>query len=334
MAGTHRGRLLLTGGCGFIGTAQAQTALASGWRVVLLDARTSGTIADDAGLLDHEGVEVVEGDVTDPSVYDRVGSVDAVVHAAGFLGVQAVTDDPLRTLDVNILGSREVARFASRRPGTHLVLLSTSEVYGTHAVAVDERAAAVVPAGAGRWSYAASKIAAEQYAHAYARAAATPVTVVRPFNVYGPGRRGSYAVGEFVRRALAGEDLIVHGSGEHVRSWCHVRDFCAGVAAVLDTPAARGRTFNIGNPAEPLSVRALAELVVRRSGSRSRIVTVPGSDDVVERSPDISAAREVLGFEPQIGLEVGLDDVIAAAGGDDRSASRGVQETAEPPRLG
>lgn len=304
-------RLLVTGGSGFIGSHLAQVAAKDGWCVTLLDTDYEGTVAQDLDLLGrHPAVSLVERDVTDPAALDGLPRHDAVVHAAAFLGVRAVTDDPLKALDINIQGTRNVALWAADQPGCHLVYLSTSEVYGAEADLRAEGEPAVLPTTGSRWSYAVSKLAGEHYVAALRHQRRSLSTVIRPFNVYGARRQGGYALGEFVRRSLRGDDLVIIGSGQQTRSWCHVSDFCSATLAVLENESARGRTFNIGNPSAHLTVADLAALVVQLAGSTSRIVHAEPKPDVLHRRPNVDLASRLLGYAPAVGIREGLLGVI------------------------
>lgn len=303
--------LLITGGCGFIGSHLAEVAVADGWGVTILDTCHEGSVAQYLDLLAHSSIDLVERDVTVPAALEGLPRPDAVVHAAAFLGVRAVTDDPLKALDINIQGTRNVALWAAEDPTCHLVYLSTSEVYGAEANLRDETEPAVLPTTGSRWSYAVSKLAGEHYVEALRHQQQSLSTIIRPFNVYGARRQGRYALGEFVRRALGGEDLIINGTGQQTRSWCHVSDFCSAALAVLDNEDAHGQTFNIGNPGAHLTVTELAELVIELAESDSRIVHADPWPDVLHRRPNVELANHVLGYAPQVGIREGLLGVIA-----------------------
>ena len=302
------GRVLITGGAGFIGSRLA-SRLAADNDVVLFDDLTRNALQR-TGVLSLSRVELVKGDVIDAGALDAVLSgATHVVHMAAVAGVGTVLGSPIRTLRVNLLGTMNILEAASRLRGlARIVTLSTSEIFGPQASDVDEVAASRQGCvEESRWSYAVSKLAGEHLANAYHRERGLPAVRVRPFNVYGPGQVGQGAVHEFVVRAIRGEELVIHGDGSQVRAWCYVDDVVEALVRVLVLPAATGQAFNIGNPRTAVTVLELARLVVAMSGSSSRIVHRPLDHvDVEVRVPRVTKAREVLGWEPTVDLDEGL----------------------------
>ncbi|CAL9367759.1 dTDP-glucose 4,6-dehydratase [Streptomyces sp. enrichment culture] len=310
------GRVLITGGLGFVGATLAKSLVEAGNSVTLLDFGTpTGSTAQALGLLDDPKVTCACGDATEPETFAQLSDdYTHIVHAAAVLGVQRVARESLLTLDVNIRGTQLCLDFASRqRDLRRVVVLSTSEVYGRQANATPETASLRLDTDSLRWSYAASKVAAEFLAMAYRAERGVPTTIVRPFNVYGPHRSLGNAMTTFVSRALRDEEITVTGDGKQRRSWCHVTDFVDGINRCLAMDAALGETFNLGNDSAALTIRELAELIIELSGSRSS-VRLLGDDtpDVVDRSPDIDKARRLLGYRPAVDLETGVASLIRA----------------------
>jgi UDP-glucose 4-epimerase len=218
------------------------------------------------------------------------------------------------TLDTNIRGSANVLAAASGIAGVYRVIcFSTSEIYGRHALGAKEGDPAVVPAvGAPRWAYAAGKLAEEHYAFAYQHQFGLPVTVVRPFNVYGPGQSGEGAVANFARAALTNSPIEIRNGGTQVRAWCYVDDLLDGVILAATRPEGNGQVFNIGNPKEVESTVGLAKRIIDLAGSQSAIEHVASGAEVEERSPDITKACDLLGYEPTVDLTEGLTRTIAS----------------------
>ncbi len=210
---------------------------------------------------------------------------------------------------VNMIGSANVLEAASRIPRcSRVVCFSTSEVFGQQAFRSSETDSAVMGrVGEARWTYAVSKLAEEHLAIAYYQEKWLPTTVVRPFNVYGPGQVGEGALKTFVIRALQGEPIEIHGDGTQIRAWCYVDDMVEGVLLAMVHPRAVGESFNIGNQRAVTTIYGLANTVLRVLNSESPIVfTRKDYADVELRIPSVSKARELLGFEAKIDLEEGI----------------------------
>lgn len=316
-------RVLITGGAGFIGSSLAMR-LVDSCEVVILD-NLHRDATGDTGLLDHRNVRLVRGDVLDAAtVREAAKGCDVIVHMASIAGVDTVMRSPVLTMRVALQGTMNVLDAAFAQGGVRrFVDFSTSEVFGRYAYKVTEGDHHELGAvGEARWTYAVSKLATEHLALSYHRQHAFPAVSIRPFNIYGPRQVGEGAVHHFIVRALKGEDLLVHNDGSQIRSWCYIDDIVDGILLVLQNDAAVGEAFNIGNPRSTLTIYNLAREVVRLSGSRSAIRLVPwDSVDVELRIPDIGKARRLLGYEPKVDLEEGLERTIAwyrgrmAAGG-------------------
>jgi nucleoside-diphosphate-sugar epimerase len=190
---------------------------------------------------------------------------------------------------------------------------STSEVFGTHAANVTEgQVSTIGSVGEARWTYAVSKLAGEHMAHAYHDELGLPAVTVHPFNVYGPGQVGGGAIRAFIENAIAGRDLAIHGDGSQIRAWTYVTDMVTGVLACLEHPAAVGQAFNIGNPRGTVTIFDLAQRIRRISGVDVDIVFQPlHYADVELRIPNVEKARSVLGWEPLVELDDGLEKTIA-----------------------
>jgi len=181
-------------------------------------------------------------------------------------------------------------------------------VFGQTAFQSDENAAAVIGSiGVARWTYAVSKLSGEHLAIAFHKERGLPTTVLRPFNVYGPGQVGEGALSIFIQRARAGADLEIHGDGTQIRAWCYIDDMVRALLLALEHPRAVGETFNIGNQRAVVTIYGLASTVIRVLGSPSRIRFVRKDyADVELRIPNVSKARQLLGFEAQVDLEEGI----------------------------
>ncbi len=300
--------VFITGGAGFIGSTLAGR-LADENQVVLFD-NLSRNALDDQSFRHHPNLRLVVGDILDaPAVAAAMAGADIVVHCAAIAGIDSVIRKPVTTMRVNLVGSANVLEAASRLPRVdRVVCFSTSEVFGPHAFRAAESDATIMGAvGEARWTYAVSKLAEEHLAIAYFQEMGLPTTIVRPFNVYGPGQVGEGALRTFIMRAIRDEPLEIHGDGTQIRAWCFIDDLIDGVLLATTAPRAVGESFNIGNQRAVVTIYGLANTVVRVLGSRSTI-TFARKDyvDVELRVPSVRKASEFLGFDAKVDLEEGI----------------------------
>jgi nucleoside-diphosphate-sugar epimerase len=300
--------VLITGGAGFIGTALCRR-LCPHNRIRILDNLRRNALGE-AGLDRHPHVQLIVGDVRDAAlVNDAVHGADYVVHMASIAGVDTVRQNPVTTMEVSLEGTMNVLRAAQRAGGVkRLIDFSTSEVFGTYAFRVREADVTSLGAvGEARWTYAVSKLATEHLAHNYYRQHGLPTCSIRPFNIYGPGQVGEGAVHAFAVRALKNEPVTIHNEGDQIRSWCYIDDIVDGIELCLESPAAIGESFNIGNPRSTVTIYQLARLVIEAAGSASQIQFVPWDfADVELRVPDVKKAEQRLGYRAKVDLDVGL----------------------------
>ncbi len=306
-------RVLITGGAGFIGSHLAERLVADGATVVLFDNHRRDSLGAVPALAAHDGVRVVPGDVLDrDALTTAMRGVDSVLHLAAIAGVSSYYAEPLRTLEVNVLGTVNALEAARACGVRQFIDFSTSEVYGPDALWVDEESAhGIGPVSDQRWVYATSKLASEHFTLRFGEQYGMATACVRPFNIYGPRQTGEGAIGNFCRAAVRGEPLRVHGDGSAIRAWCYVTDVVDGVLRLMTTPEAAGRSYNLGNPREVETTLGLARRIVGlRPGARIELQEVHRSD-VRVRIPVIERARSVLGFEPQVALDEGLTRTLA-----------------------
>jgi UDP-glucose 4-epimerase len=300
--------IFITGGAGFIANTLIRHYIEKN-KVTVYDNFHRDTLTG-SGLADHKNIKVLKGDVLDlPLLKESMKGADVVVHAAGIAGIDTVIKNPVKTMQVNMIGTAN-ALAAAQENGVkdRFVDFSTSEVFGSMAFRSSEADQTVAGSvGEARWSYAVSKLAGEHLTHAYYKQFGLPCVTVRPFNVYGPGQTGEGAIQIFIKRALKNEDLIIYGDGSIIRAWCYVDDFVDCLIRCIEDPKAIGESFNIGNARAVITTLGLAESVLRVLKSKSQIIFVDElSADIALRIPSVEKAHKVLGFKAKVDLEEGI----------------------------
>tara|TARA_B100000686_G_C16774008_1_gene967163 strand:- start:1160 stop:2119 length:960 start_codon:yes stop_codon:yes gene_type:complete len=301
--------IFITGGAGFIGSTLVER-LVSDNRIIIYDNLSRNSLAGKS-FSNHQNLNLIEGDVLDfDHLLDCMEGADIVVHCAAVAGIDTVIKSPVTTMRVNMVGSANVLEAASRlkEQSQRVVCFSTSEVFGPKAFLSSESDNAVTgEVGEARWTYAVSKLAEEHLAISYYQEKWLPATIVRPFNVYGPGQVGEGALKTFVIKALKHEPIEVHGDGTQIRAWCYVSDMVDALLLAMEHPKAVGESFNVGNQRTAVTIFGLANTVVRVLESRSQInFTRRDYADIELRVPSVQKARDLLGFEAKIELEEGI----------------------------
>jgi len=300
--------IFVTGGAGFIGSTLVGRLVERN-QVTVFDNMSRDRLSLQPYAVD-ENLTIVKGDVLDYAhVAAAMSGADIVVHCAAIAGIDTVIRSPVTTMRVNMLGSANVLEAAAQVGGLErIVCFSTSEVFGQQAFNSAESDKTVMgEVGEARWTYAVSKLAEEHLAIAYHSEQDLPVTILRPFNVYGPGQVGEGAMKTFVQHALRDEPIEIHGDGTQIRAWCYVDDMIAGTLAAMERPEAIGESFNIGNQRAVVTIYGLANTVIRVLESRSAVRFASRSyADVELRIPSVAKARTLLGFESQVDLEEGI----------------------------
>jgi dTDP-glucose 4,6-dehydratase len=301
-------RVLITGAAGFLGSHLCDRFLAEGHQVVGMDNFITGHRDNIAHLHGRDDFQFLEHDVT--RFIDVPGDLDGVLHFASPASPVDYLEKPIQTLKVGSLGTHNALGLALAK-GARFLMASTSEVYGDPLVHPQPETywGNVNPVGP-RGVYDEAKRFSEAITMAYHRFHGVETRIVRIFNTYGPRMRpgDGRVVSNFIVQALRGDPLSVYGDGSQTRSFCYVDDLVDGIHRLFHSD--RSEPTNVGNPVE-FTVRELAELVLAMTGSRSTIDWLPlPQDDPKVRQPDITVAREVLGWEPRVALEEGLRRTI------------------------
>ena len=302
-------RIVITGGAGFIGSHLCARFLADGDEVVCVDNLITGAMDNVAPLFVNPRFSFLPQDVTNYLYVS--GPIDAILHFASPASPIDYLELPIQTLKVGALGTHKGLGLA-RLKDARFLLASTSEVYGDPLVhpQPEEYWGNVNPIGP-RGVYDEAKRFAEALTMAYHRSHGVATRIVRIFNTYGPRMRmrDGRVVPNFIIQALRGDALTVYGDGSQTRSFCFVDDLVEGIVRLLRSD--RPQPVNLGNPHE-LSVREFAETIIRLTHSSSTIAFQPlPVDDPQVRQPDVSAARQLLDWQPQVSLEDGLNKTIA-----------------------
>ena len=297
-------RLLVTGAAGFLGSHLCDRLLSLGHRVVGMDNFVTGNRTNLDHLKSHSSFQLILHDVA--NFIEVEGPLEGVFHFASPASPVDYLELPIQTLKVGSLGTHK-ALGLSKAKGARFLLASTSEVYGDPLVHPQPESywGNVNPIGP-RGCYDEAKRCAEAFTMAYHRAHEVDTRIIRIFNTHGPRMQvhDGRAIPNFMAQAIRGQPLTVYGDGMQTRSICYVSDLVRGVLAALD----KGDSLpvNLGNPQE-VTMLELAETIIRLAGSRSRIdhAELP-VDDPKQRRPDIKRARELIGWQPEVGLEDGL----------------------------
>lgn len=317
---TNSGRVLITGGAGFIGSHLLDLLIPTGASITVVDDLSTGRVRNIAYHLPairfiESGLDKALGVLEDEPPFDRI------YHLAAAVGVDLILADPIGSIETNVEQTSALLRYASAHGSPPTLIASSSEVYGKPGASVftEDDDTLYGPTTTGRWSYAHCKAIDEHLALAYHDKRDLPTVVCRFFNTVGPRQSGQYGMvlPRFVQAALNNDPIRVFGDGEQTRCFCDVRDVVAVLPALLDSPDAHGRVFNIGSD-RPISIADLAQLVIGRLSSTSNIVKTPyadaypqGFEDLRHRRPDLSRVRAITGFEPSYTLERTIADIAA-----------------------
>lgn len=304
-------RILITGGSGFVGSYLLENLIQKN-QICIVDNEYRGSnfnyLKKKNSQLFQKNLSFERIDIVDKEKLSDVFSKfepDIVFHLAGIAGVKTVLKDPLKVINVNLIGSYNLAEIASKSKSVKKIIYSsTSEVYGPTAYQLDEdsfttQGTAYDP----RWSYATSKLFAEHIFVAIQRQFGIPVSIGRLFNVYGPRQIGSGAIHEFTKNSILNKPLTIYDDGSQIRAWCYVDDCLNGLLLIAE----KGNgIYNIGNPNESLTSIGLAKLIIDVTKSKSKLQYKKlNSSDVRVRVPNIKKIMK-LGFLPKIDLREGL----------------------------
>lgn len=314
-------RVLITGGAGYIGSHLVDALIKRGNEVLVIDNLSTGKIENLRHLLGHPSFHFINDSILNEALLERfIPSMDLIFHLAAAVGVRNILQDPLAAINTNVRGTEVVLGLAFKY-WKRLVLASTSEIYGkaSHVPFREDDDRVLGSTAVARWSYSMSKAVDEHFAFAYA-AKGLPVSIVRYFNSYGPrlDERGyGSVVANFIRQALRGDPITVHGDGKQTRCFTYIEDAVAGTLLAGEVKEALGEAFNIGSTRES-SILDLAKAIKRLARSKSPIEFLTyeayygeGFEDTRRRVPSVEKAKRLLGFTAKVDMEAGLKKTIA-----------------------
>lgn len=314
--------ILITGGAGFIGSNLAAYHLERGDTVHVVDDLSTGSLDNIQALLTEPGFRFSQANILIwDEIHDAVRNTDRIYHLAAIVGVKKVLEDPRAVMAINIAATERIFRAIDAvRPQTKILIASSSEVYGfnTNASFAETDDVVLRSGGRLRWCYAITKLSDEYLAYAFMKKSNIDVSIVRLFNTIGPNQTGKYGmvVPNFVHQAVNNLPITIFGDGTQTRSFCDVRDTVVAFDLLLSTPEANGEIVNVGNDSE-ISITALAELIVERAASSSKLQYMTYEqayglefEDITHRRPVLDKLRKLTGFKNRWNLTQTLDQLI------------------------
>lgn len=297
-------KVLVTGGNGLIGKAVVKALLKEGLSVRSMDLAKSNI----------KGVEHFVGSILDVNnVNQAVRGRDTVIHLAAKLGVKRTETHRLETLNLNIQGTVNILEACIKNDTEKVIFTSSSEVYGDQNVELISETCHRNP----KSIYGVTKLAAEEYMQAYKSYYGLDYTILRYFNVYGPGQVAEFVIPRFIKAVMNNKPPIVYGDGSQIRSFCYVDDIARGTVLALLSKKANSEVFNLGNDKDKITLLQAAMKVIEISGKNLTPRLVPFNEadrtaerDINKRIPDISKARKLLGYEPEVFIEEGIKKVM------------------------
>lgn len=312
---------LITGGAGFIGSHLTESLLNDGHLVTVIDNLSTGHIGNIAKFQSNPSFRFVQDDVTtSPRLPDLIAEADAIFHLAAVVGVELVLQEPLKTLQTNLHATERLLELAAPQK-KFILIASTSEVYGVsdNPTFRETDTLHIGTPTKSRWNYAASKLIDECWALTYAQACDAPISIVRFFNIVGPGQIGTYGMvlPRMIQKARTNQPVQVYGNGEQSRCFCHVNDAVIALKQLITHPCSKGEIFNIGST-ESVCINELAQRVIRLTNSSSEIQHIPyhqaygaqGFDEMYHRTPNIDKIQQLIQWKPTYCLDDIILDII------------------------
>lgn len=313
-------KVLITGGAGFVGSHLADKLRGEGHEITVIDDLSTGRYSNVAHLEGKNGFRLIIDTVLNERLMEElIRDADRVFHMASAVGVKLIMEQPVKTIETIFHGTDVVLKFCSRYR-KRVLIPSTSEVYGkgTQVPFSEDNDILKGSTSKHRWAYACAKELDEFLALAHWKETRLPVVVIRLFNTVGPRQTGQYGmvVPNFIKSALKGHPIPIHGDGNQSRCFGHVLDVVEGLSKAIETPECFGQVINLGN-SEEVSIKELAEKIIAATGSKSELAYIPyeeaygeGFEDMQRRVPNLEKAKGLIGYQPTRTLDNIISDVI------------------------
>lgn len=298
-------KILVTGGSGFIGQILIKKLLSNGYKINCLDQIPIS--------IKHKNFKFYKSSVLNKKkLYLASKGTKKIIHLAALMGVQNTDKNSIDCLDVNIFGTREILDIAKKNKIKHVVFTSSSEIYGDQ----DKFPIFENFETKNKSVYAISKNAAEAYVKGYAKKYNIKYNIIRFFNVYGPGQKNNFVISKFINSASKNQTLKIYGSGNQIRSFCHVNDATDGIIEILKY-GKKDSIYNVGNDAEPISIYNLAKLISSIFRKKIKIKKIPywqsdrkKSREIFKRIPSIKKIKSETNYSPETSLKEGIIDLV------------------------
>ena len=293
-------KIAITGGSGLIGS-EISNLFKKEHEITILDFTEPR----------NSDVNFIKTDIENvKEIIDSTKGTEVIIHLAAALGVVETEKNPVKTLDINAIGTKNVLEACRINNIKKIIFSSSSEIYGEPEKIPIKETDRITPIT----TYGISKLMAEEYIKSYSRAYGIEFTIFRLFNVYGEEQANRWVVPEFVKKIVSGEQVTIHGDGKQMRAFCHVSDIANAFQIALTK--GNNEIFNVGNNLEPISIKDLANRIITLTKSESKIEFISFDDslrnrkEIINRAPDISKAIQILEYKPTISLDDGLTRVI------------------------
>jgi len=292
-------KILVTGGSGFIGRHLTES-LSKEHNVSILDICPP-----------KNNVNFIEANIINfNEIKNILNDFDIVIHLAALVGVESSENDPIKTLEFNINGTKNVLEACRNSNIKKIIFSSSSEIYGQPLSVPIKESDPLIPIT----TYGISKLAAEEYVKSYSKMYGINYTILRFFNAYGPNQSSNFVISRFTNLALENRPITIHADGSQIRAFCHIEDIVRGIKLVLEK--CNNEIFNIGNDSEPICIRDLSQKIISMTNSKSQQIFVPFEKsnrnryEILTRIPVIDKAKNILNYHPKISLEDGIQSII------------------------